>query len=77
MEDQTENRYWTEERLVTRMEMNSMSDCAKMEVLFGEEVTFKGDPTGDGSVFFPVVPIDAIGIVSGAKHKEGAWEFIK
>ncbi len=54
-----------------------MSDCAKMEVLFGEEVTFKGDPTGDGSVFFPVVPIDAIGIVSGAKHKEGAWEFIK
>ena len=77
MEDQTENRYWTEERLVTRMEMNSMSDCAKMEVLFGEEVTFKGDPTGDGSVFFPVVPIDAIGIVSGAKHKEGAWEFIE
>ena len=69
--------YWTEERLVTREAMLFMSDSAKMEILFGEEVTFKGDPTGDGSVYFPVEPMDAVGIVSGSRHKEGAWGFLE
>ncbi len=81
-EDQTvdsywTDSYWTEERLVTREAMLFMSDSAKMEILFGEEVTFKGDPTGDGSVYFPVEPMDAVGIVSGSRHKEGAWGFLE
>ena len=76
-EAQTADSYWTEERLVTREMMISMSGGAKLETLFGEEVTFKGDPTGDGSVYFPANPIDAVGIVTGSRHKEGAWEFVE
>ena len=77
MEEQADNSYWTEERLVTRLKMKWMADCAMVEILFGESVTFKGDPTGDGSVYFPVVPMDAVGIVSGSRHKDGAWEFVE
>lgn len=76
-EGQAENSYWTEERLVTRPKMQWMADCAGMETLFGESVTFKGDPTGDGDIYFPVVPMDVVSIISGSKHKEGAWEFLE
>lgn len=73
----TGDNYRMEESLVTRKQIMEVAQSTMMEVLYGEKFTFKGDPTEDGHAFYPVVPQDAVGIVSGSKHKEGAWEFVE
>ena len=48
-----------------------------METLFGEEVTFRGDPNEDGRAVFSVQPMKALCVLANSKHKEGAWAFVE
>ena len=69
--------YWDTERLLAREDMVFLGQCAKMAALFGEDVTFKGDPTDDGKAVFSARPKDALCILAGSEHKEGAWAFVE
>ena len=47
------------------------------KVLFGDDYVIKGYPTADGREQHSLELSEAYSIMSGSKHKEGAWEFIK
>ena len=69
--------YWNTERLLVREGMHFFNICAKIETVFGEEVTFRGDPTEDGKAVFSVQPMEALCILANSRHREGAWAFME
>ena len=47
------------------------------KVMFWDDYVIKGFPTADGREQHNLELAEAYSIMSGSKHKEGAWEFIK
>ena len=47
------------------------------KIMFGDDYVIKGYPTDDGREQHSLELIDAYSVMSGSKHKEGAWEFLK
>lgn len=44
---------------------------------YNEDAIIRGCPSADGEGYFSAIACNALGIVSGSKHKEGAWEFLR
>ncbi|MDR2571682.1 MAG: extracellular solute-binding protein, partial [Oscillospiraceae bacterium] len=51
--------------------------ATKLQTYFGEEITYKGFPTLDGSNGSSFYLYHRFGISSNSEHREGAWEYIK
>ncbi len=49
----------------------------ELTYLCGEEAAIVGYPSADKEGVFPGIADDTLGIVSGSRHKEGAWEFLR
>lgn len=66
-----------EDSLITDITLINPSDFALAELQAGEPLAVIGYPTADGRILHRATAANAIGIVSGSRHKEGAWAFLE
>ena len=63
--------------LLSRQAMNDPMSCMGMYAFYGEDAVPYGFPTASGQVFLVDINVDACGIYSGSRNKEGAREFLR
>lgn len=72
-----DERLIPEDGLVEDIYLDDPCDLAIANLRAGEALTVIGYPTADGRPLHRATAANAIGIVSGSRHKEGAWAFLE
>lgn len=65
------------EVLLNTVYLSDSSELQVNEAMFGEEITFIGYPTVDGSAGNFLFGENCFGIAAKSSNKEGAWEFVE
>lgn len=76
-EDDYEGGIVPENMLLLKADWNSWSDPVRYEMIYQEDMSVIGYPSRNSQTLYYGIPYDLMGIVSGSKHKEGAWEFLE
>lgn len=63
--------------LLMRLGLSNPMGYAELHAYYGEEALPYGYPVADGQVLLVNNDVDACGILSSGKNKEGAWEFLR